>query len=442
MPKLKELHAINSNIKSIPNDIPSSCSLELLDLYKNEFNGFPSSITKCSNLNYLDMSINNLSSIPDDISKLKNLEILYIGQTKLKSLSNEIFKLNLNELDLDGNPDLSIEIRNFGKQVNQCDLRNINVICYEPGTCKKLIKKENPREFYPDAESVYSNKCEKPKSSPSKGGNLLLYIIGGIIIFLIICILFLWKSKNQKEDNEYNTKETRFVPPVLNVNNGNSNNNFEYNNDSSKNDIPDISDGHANSLSNGSAISIGHNTVPLVTANKERPSYKHLADLENTASKNKIDDVPPSYSEQDQFGSSMGAMNVSYSFSPTMNNPAFSSYGYNNVPNNNFSFIPDSNNGNDITMTYNNGYYNNGLNSNNMINMNNNNVDNNNNYYYPNNYNNNDNNYHFINNNLVPNNGNNNNSYNYSNNNNNNYNENKNNNMQQMLFNNNVVNNN
>ncbi|ORX51738.1 L domain-like protein [Piromyces finnis] len=399
MPRLKEFHVVNSNIKSIPSDIPSTCPLELLDLYNNKFNGFATSITNCSNLKYLDLSVNSVGSIPDDIGKLENLETLYIGSTQLTSLSNEVFKFNLKEFDLSGNPNLSIKLNNFGKKIETCDLRDTKITCYEPGTCESIIKvpaeKEGePSIYYSESELSFLKKCEKSSSNPKEGegGNSLLFIIGGIIILLIIiiCILFFCKKKNQKDndndnnndDGEYKTKDTQFIPPLMKDKDNNSissaypmpedDSNTNDNKINSTNNTVivgsvDNIDSNKNSIdhSNINTINNSHNIVPLVSSNREeRPSNKRLEVIENTASKNEIEDAPPSYTEQDQ---SFSFNPIQYSLSPTMNNAVLCSYGYNNVSNNRLSYISNDNMGMNMNMNMNMNILNNPLVGNNIV---------------------------------------------------------------------------
>ncbi|OUM62813.1 hypothetical protein PIROE2DRAFT_61643 [Piromyces sp. E2] len=181
--------------------IPECCVVK--DQYHN---------IKCENghITEMDLSFNSVGTIPDSISKLKDLEVLYIGQAKITSLSEKVFDLNLKEFGLDGNPNLSTKIYHFGKKVEVCDLRNVNVLCYEPGTCEKLIENDDPLKYYPDAESVISKKCETTRDGKSlvteSKSNATVYIIIGLLVLIaVICaLLFYFKKKGRNDETSSN----------------------------------------------------------------------------------------------------------------------------------------------------------------------------------------------------------------------------------------------
>ncbi|OUM62816.1 hypothetical protein PIROE2DRAFT_69445 [Piromyces sp. E2] len=183
--------------------------LESLDVYNNLIEGFPKPFTKCTQLTKLNISKNlNIKTIPDDIGKLKNLEILYLGMTGLTSLSPEVYNLSkIKDFDLDGNPNLSTEIR-FKNKVDYCNLMDTNVICYNKGSCAQFIVQEDPRKLVPESGKVY-NLCDasEQKSSSEGGGNKSTIIIICIIIvvLVILCIAFLLyrRNKKNKEDQDF-----------------------------------------------------------------------------------------------------------------------------------------------------------------------------------------------------------------------------------------------
>jgi hypothetical protein len=245
LPKLEDLEILSSNIAVVPENINKDCPLHKLNLYNNTINGFPNQILDYD-LKFLDLSRNEeIKTIPSKIKNLKNLEILYIGMTGLTSMSEEIFNLeNLREFDLDGNPELSTKIYNFGKKLDSCDFRNTNIICYEPGTCDKIIVQEEPfRKFNYDNDNTFE-KCTDTFKGREEGegrgngsfikNNFLLIILIIIILLLLACICFLllFRRKNDKEktDSKIGMSEEIYSSPTIEIPNSyvkvNSSNNF------------------------------------------------------------------------------------------------------------------------------------------------------------------------------------------------------------------------
>jgi len=202
--------------------IPDDCSLISLDLYKNGISGFPYEVTNCKNLKLLNLSHNDIRIIPSDISKLEKLEYFYIGESNISSLSDRIFSLRLKEFDIGGNPKLSVKIINFPEPVEMCDLRDAKVICYQSNTCKTLVKSEIPtHELYPDAESVYENKCndvaidEKSITGNNKFTYIIISILFGIIILL--CVVFYISKRKSKRKAKNELKADIVVSPLITV---------------------------------------------------------------------------------------------------------------------------------------------------------------------------------------------------------------------------------
>jgi len=299
LPKLEDLEILSSNIAVVPENINKDCPLHKLNLYNNTISGFPNQILDYD-LKFLDLSRNGeIKTIPSKIKNLKNLEILYIGMTGLTSMSEEIFNLeNLRELDLDGNPELSTKIYNFGKKLDSCDFRNTNIICYEPGTCDKIIVQEEPfRKFNYDNDNTFE-KCTDTFKGRGNGSfiknNLLMIILIIIIILLLGCICFLLlfrRRKNDKEktDSKIGMSEEIYSSPTIEIPNSyievNSSNNFHI----SKINSVSSSDMSLESLENVESKSLFNSQLK----NKDdspslSPSEFNISSIPNVSNDNKF----------------------------------------------------------------------------------------------------------------------------------------------------------
>jgi len=103
-----------------------------------------------------------------------------------------------------------------------CDLRDAKVICYQSNTCKTLVKSEIPtHELYPDAESVYENKCndvaidEKSITGNNKFTYIIISILFGIIILL--CVVFYISKRKSKRKAKNELKADIVVSPLITV---------------------------------------------------------------------------------------------------------------------------------------------------------------------------------------------------------------------------------
>jgi len=246
-PSLENLEIVNSNVKTIPS-VTQSCRIQKLDLYNNEIESFPSSIINCSKINTLDLSYNDIGTIPSDISKLTNLRVLYIGMSNVKSIPKSIFDMNFDTIDLNGNPNLKTKIYNFASKVKECDFRETDIICYQPGSCEKLIIGENNGtvQYSTDFES-YFKICDGGVMSKKSGSKIPL-IVSLLIIMIFLAslccfyIIFL-KRKNKNSENE-NSNDVIVTPVVIkgasnenNSSNNENNSNSENNNNENNNNV-------------------------------------------------------------------------------------------------------------------------------------------------------------------------------------------------------------
>ncbi|KAL6592167.1 L domain-like protein [Neocallimastix californiae] len=221
IPKLEDLEIMSSNLKSIPENINTNCPLTKLSIYNNTVEGFPNQILKFKKLKYLNLSRNEgIGTIPEGINNLENLETLYIGVTGLKSMHENIFDLkNLRDFDLDGNPDLKTRILNFGKPLDSCDLRNVNIECYQSGTCEKIIIEEEPfRKYNYDVDSSFKICTDVTRTTtntnnsidfdaPDENNTKLLIlssIFGSILILFSILLCYFKLKYNKNKIKNYN----------------------------------------------------------------------------------------------------------------------------------------------------------------------------------------------------------------------------------------------
>ena len=126
--------------------------------------------------------------------------------------------------DLSGSPDLTFKAYNFGKKIKDCDFRNTNVVCLEPGICENYIKKPddtNPQYFTDaDIESMYPNKCGSRSGGSrgiDQGGSkkyMIIGIIAAVLLLLLLCIIFYVMKRNKKKDESENEVKDDFSLPL------------------------------------------------------------------------------------------------------------------------------------------------------------------------------------------------------------------------------------
>lgn len=79
------------------------CSLQTLNMSKNQLKGIPSTIACFENLVNLDLSFNQLERLPFAIQQMKQLRVLNLSNNQIKSLPSTISKLHLDAIDLSKN---------------------------------------------------------------------------------------------------------------------------------------------------------------------------------------------------------------------------------------------------------------------------------------------------------------------------------------------------
>ncbi|KAL6622079.1 L domain-like protein [Neocallimastix californiae] len=239
MTNIEELRVEHSNIKELPSISSPYNSLQLFNLYENLLTSFPKIIFNFPNLKHLDISENeNIKFIPDGLGNLSKLEKLYLGNTGLTCLPKDVYKLsNLVKFDVDNNPKLEVKLYNFGNTIQDCDVINATVTCYNPNTCINFILDERTHESMLASTSKYKpcGDFEKddgfctPSSSLTsnlfstsnneiKGSNITL--IGAfiiiVVIFIIICLILFCLYKRRKGNHaQSNIKEKEENSSIL-----------------------------------------------------------------------------------------------------------------------------------------------------------------------------------------------------------------------------------
>jgi hypothetical protein len=342
LPKLEDLEILSSNIAVVPENLNKDCPLNRLNLYNNTINGFPNSILNYD-LKFLDLSYNKeIQTIPSNIKNLKNLEIFYAGTTGLTNMSEEIFNLeSLREFDLDGNPKLSTKIYNFGRKIETCDFRNINVLCYEPGTCEKIIVQEEPfRKFNYDNDNIYK-KCTDSFKSRKSGSflksNLIIAILICIIIALLSCIccllLLRFRNKREKTDSEIGMREELYASPTIEMSNSfleiNSSN-FPVSNINSLTSSVSI-----DNIENTEAKSLSPSQFKNVESPSLSPSEFNISSIQNISNdiKFNISTVPSFSNNNNNNNNNNNSFNlISFSSVSSMENTENTSFNSNLIP--------------------------------------------------------------------------------------------------------------
>lgn len=109
---------------------------------------------------------------------------------------------------MDGNRYLNTEIRRFGNSViDSCRFNDVNVLCYEPRTCKSI--RSFGKEFSDaDAEKYYKICSTDSKNNSENNSFSITGIILGVIGFIIIAGLgaFIFIKKRRDKSN-FDSKE-------------------------------------------------------------------------------------------------------------------------------------------------------------------------------------------------------------------------------------------
>ncbi|ORX54636.1 L domain-like protein [Anaeromyces robustus] len=218
------INAQNNYIENIPKTIMNSSSLEYLNFNENNIKFLPNDFfTSLTKLKELELGNNIIENIPSTISGLDNLIYLNLRYNNLKSLPENLFNLpSLGFINLDENQELNVLINRSSSNtsIDTCSIKGINVVCYEPGSCNKLLISKNEKITDEEAKtkyiscSEYNRKNGTNSNSNSKSKYLIIGISVALICLVIIsALLFIkYKKKNKNNNNTINT---------ININNNN-----------------------------------------------------------------------------------------------------------------------------------------------------------------------------------------------------------------------------
>lgn len=116
---LEVLNLANNNLENIPKSIIKLSKLQRIYISSNKFLYFPTILLKLKSLKFIDIHNNSLKKIPVSINDLQNLERLELDSNDIRNLPPSILKLkNLKVLDIRSNPKLKIS-NNFLKALEE-----------------------------------------------------------------------------------------------------------------------------------------------------------------------------------------------------------------------------------------------------------------------------------------------------------------------------------
>ncbi|ORX76626.1 L domain-like protein [Anaeromyces robustus] len=142
--RIKVLRLTRCGMENIPETILGSSTLETLELTDNNIKVLPNNFfNRLPNLKELRLTRCGMENIPETILGSSTLETLELTDNNIKVLPNNFFNRlpNLKELNLNNNVDLNLSINRSStlNSIEECYIINVNVNCYEPGSCKNLF---------------------------------------------------------------------------------------------------------------------------------------------------------------------------------------------------------------------------------------------------------------------------------------------------------------
>jgi len=279
--QLKILNLRTNKIKVIPPTIQNLSKLEELYLEDNDIKELPLELFNFKYLTKLNLRTNNIEVVPPAIQNLSKLEYLYLKENDIKQLPKEIFNLkNLKKITLHDNKNLKTKIINFGNSaVPDCNLNNINILCYERHTCdkftfndKNVTDAEADKELkictQKDIDDFYSENIDEKGSSLT----IIGIIIGSIVVILItalVAFIIIKKRKSKGSNGSDISCKDEFrsgsIKVVLNGKQIDSNNVItginNNNNSSINNDNNNVNSENNNSTSNNTNTNTNTNNT-------------------------------------------------------------------------------------------------------------------------------------------------------------------------------------
>jgi len=196
---LEKLDFSNCQISQFPYKLKDLPNLKSLSLWKNSISTISEEISQFKNLEYLDLGENQLSSIPDSIGQMTNLNSLLLYNNDISSFPNSIYQLSkLKTLNVESNPNLSGELKNFGGKIELCNIKNTHICISKINTCNKYIV--NNSKNMPLCDAGEAAKYSKGISGGSVFGDIIIII--GLLLLGVITIgggyYYYKRSSNKK----------------------------------------------------------------------------------------------------------------------------------------------------------------------------------------------------------------------------------------------------
>ncbi|ORX76625.1 L domain-like protein [Anaeromyces robustus] len=313
LPRIKSLSVTEKGLETVPEGLLLSSSLESLILNDNNIKFLPNNFfQRLPNLKTLCMSNNYLEDLPSFNNELNNLEYLALNSNKFKTLPENLYNLpNLKTISINNNSELSVAFNRSPSQntIKDCYLVNLNILCYEPGSCEKIyINDENNFISNDEAKTrfkscmnnninnITNNSTDTNKNNEIKPNSNI------IIIALIIIDVIIYERHNVNEIiKNINTNNNNNNNNNININNNinNNNNNNIYNNINNSdininNPYSDIS-----TMVNASQINSNYDSKspilnpPVMTSNNNGHSVKSIYNNNNNNNNNTINEPPP-----------------------------------------------------------------------------------------------------------------------------------------------------
>jgi len=345
---LKNLIFYNCNVEIIPPAIQDLSNLEELRIQSNKVKKLPNEMFNLPNLKSLNLIGNYIEEIPPAIKNLSKLEEFLFNSNDLKELPNEIFTLpNIKKIHLGDNPYLGLKLTKFGNSTLEvCDLEDVNILCYEPETCKTMtfgnreitdneavnVFKMCSIEDLIQRNNTSQDDSKKPNSLPIV---IILCVVVNLIAFFITFLLVKLKRSKRSKTKVNDEFRNGSVKVVLNNNRqsivnsyepgaeksiANSYNpNVEVNNNNNINIINNRNSNITNNILNRrsnlnpnininpnimvNSNGINSNIIPVRVVYVDNP-YNHAMNINNnnganhfSTSVDEINEPPPEYTE-------------------------------------------------------------------------------------------------------------------------------------------------
>jgi len=210
-PNLEKL-TINNMKKMIKLVIPEN--IKIIEANNNSFTELSNKSSKNSKLEELIISGNSLEMKINQFffNGLDQLKIIDFHNSKINELPNSIFGLkNLEKLDLSGIKSTEMEIINFGgKEIEECNFNDANILCYQPSTCSNI----SPGEYEPCSDKT----IDEIRSNITQHSNKTKTIIVILLVIILGVVGCVWMYKIYRKRKQLKDADV-IVSPTKNTSN-------------------------------------------------------------------------------------------------------------------------------------------------------------------------------------------------------------------------------